>query len=215
MKSKKKIAIGSKRPSFLPSYKAVRNGKKSNIADNGNLRKVYGWDTKSWSYYDQPILGFLNKNIGRNFNDIKSELYSIYTKQQERYILNLIINRRVLDKRYSGLNDIFFVNENGCLQKSENKKVYRKTSNSFNQIKLIDGKNYYKREGIWYEVEVKIAKKGWFFPDAFDRHSYLHYIKYNINRTGVYGSRNTYSYNKVIVSKRQLNKREIKKCQLR
>lgn len=214
MKNKKKITIGSKRPSFLPSYKSVRNGKKSNIVDNGNLRKVYGWDTKSWSYYDKPIVGFLNKNIGKFFNDVKSELYSIYTKEREHYILNLIIDRRVLDKRYCGLNNVFFVDENGYLRKSVNKKVYHKTSNSFNQIKLIDGKNYYKREGIWYEVEVKVAKKGWFFPDAFNRHSYSYYLKYNINRTGVYGSRNTYSYNKVIVSKKQLNKREIKRLEL-
>lgn len=74
-----------------------------------SMKHRYGWDTKSFNENLRPLYGFIRKSVGRVWDDVYSEICSVFDKRS-------VINQHILDHlfRYVETKNIY-VAEDGEL----------------------------------------------------------------------------------------------------
>lgn len=197
-----------------------------------------GRGTKRFTDVLGPLRGYLRQQIGRPWDKVYSELCQHFNKNSvsQSHVLDhvkdyveLKIQYVLKGKKkfpydtqgvpvYSSSDkhfQLFVCPESGILKMAPIRnwrKEYRKSQEK-DRPKCIDGKFYMEdSDKIWYELEIEyVPKKEWHLVIAFDV----------FKKTTVFGSKwnfYNYTYGKECCyakSKRQLNKKEIRKLKLR
>src|SRR3989344_1635830 len=114
----------------------------------------FGWNTKSSGDFLSPLYGFLEKSIGRNWNDVYSEIRAVANKDslpgyhlfQHLY---QYVSLRDVHRSYA----TFFVDDDNILQKNYfGWSHYKKSYGPVEKIEFPDGFCFELRKGLWFEV---------------------------------------------------------------
>lgn len=174
----------------------------------------------NWKYMHK----YLKAQVGRPWNDVWADIAATHdvrnygeaqfreAAKDEVYFDVYLTEDGMFDRKggrlYSYRRDTFYVDEDGILKALPQDKRYRYTPPESKIVRL-NGLEYYKYDGIWYEVvsrplkEIRSIKLDWlpslrmYYKDIF----------------GVYHDecQRTYNESIALVSKRQVGKRVIRR----
>ena len=118
-------------------------------------RRQFGWDGKELGDRLAPLYGFLEKNCGRQWDDVYSEICehadmrSIRGYHLRQHVWNYVVPNNY-DVGHVGRYGPFFVDADGTLQK-EKPHVWTYRPPKTNPKIVVDGDRYYEKiEGFWY-----------------------------------------------------------------
>lgn len=199
------------------------------ISSIGSVHKGRGWREVRSKHY-KLFEKILKKNIGRNWNTVYSELCELYTRPEERRLLDEYVQWEVNNVWYgwsgSAMYSDFFSDNSGILRfrgEKPNKYRSRKIPSP-----LFDGK-YIKVKGVWYEYTFTRLKEH-SVPSVHDmtfqywrelENEYC-FLKYDRELKG-FDPHNSIKYSKVHpslyttlsrISRRTLNSKEIRNFRL-
>lgn len=188
-----------------------------------SMRKGIGYDGKEQTDVLGPLKRFLTKNVGRRWDDVWSEVCEHtqdFMGDHLRRHVSLYVEVNVHEEDGKLVNDRgipvgiwrdeFYVDLDGILRKVNEYRRYRHKKPEQNVFHM-DGKDFYKHEGIWYRVKFGTPLVRWFnykkigfFPteDVFGKSAYF-------NEDGAILDQNRKA--KVCIFKEQACKKECKR----
>lgn len=163
----------------IPAKGYKKRQKKTPLDEQPRREKItapYGWDTKEFSDLIGPLRGYLNKQVGRPWDKIWSEVCANLriTSVSQSHIRdhvemevekNVVMvgkvpypssNRRWARDGYPLSGDQLYVNPNtGLLCKTKPSRRYVRPKQKLSFF-AIGGKWYHAKNGIWYRLEMKM-----------------------------------------------------------
>lgn len=206
-------------------YTYVKPSNKDLSADLKNeYKKAKHFGGKEQSYEYRPIRNFLNSRVGKNWDDIYSEMskeFSGYTGSILKDAINFHVTFKVyldengewrdsqdrrIEPSFSSWTQFFVHPKTNALCKiAGDRERYRRKKYPKTIVQL-NGKRYYKFEEIWYEVEVEklpSTKSDVFYQDElFSRRNW------SIDSFKAYRK---YGESLICISKKQANSRICRK----
>lgn len=172
----------------------------------------------------QPLKRLLEKNIGRPWAKVYSELCKNHSKTFDRYnlehCLSWMVSKEAQDPLWNGWNfrvrEGFYVDEKGLLQNTPEDNSWKYRHNPRPPVAIDD--KYIKVKGVWYEYTFAIVE----IPKWMEKFTQLVQDR-KMGRDNVYSQEIRAEYGQYvkisntpgcIKSRRQLNSREIKKLRL-
>lgn len=211
--------------------------------DDGPLRDSMSWNrngrTKHFNDHLTPVKRFLEKQVGRLWNDVWSEVceHASLNSVQGRHLREHIegyVERYVIevrnkvpyvrapynfypDREGDGLRalspgELWVHPETGILHKNGNYKT-NDPKHENPDLKIIDEIYYGRRDGVWYELEMRPIARGSFYSG---RDVFLNLDISGWDDASIYDSRidkvqRFYGKPVCCIGKRQLNKKDKKK----
>lgn len=237
----------TERPRAHSGDKTTRKGYKKQLGKEGLDRvkrepiKAMKGDSREFTDVLGPLVGFLNKNVGRPWDKIFSEICEVLPAKggvsishaRDHLFRFVAQDVKLINKKpcYSKphrtfsifskdvdvpISEQFFVHpDSKVLLKNKYWRSYRWRKGDFKPLAVeIDGNHYIEMDGVWYQVELK----------TLDLNKETQVVDVLLRRSFYFDSRH-HSYSElriaygnghtIATSKRQLNTREIKKLNLR
>jgi hypothetical protein len=152
---------------------------------SGSQGRTYGWERKEFTDLLGPLKGWVKKQVGRPWNLVYSEVCAVLDKRKltHKHVLDHLFNwvaRTVVlcqDKIWREPEMVgfewrsppeFYVHPKNGLLLANKKRKDRDKKKPVEVVKLKDGAEYRKLNGLWYYVRVRaLSKEEWAWsPDG-------------------------------------------------
>lgn len=149
-----------------PKFDVYNIDKYEDVHRQEGMKERLGWDGKEQTDLLGPVQRFLQKSVGRRWDDVWSEIcehnkdvMGSHLKDHIKWMVETDLvrdeNGELVDSKGSPMRGWmnFYVNpDNGVLTKGESRSRFKYRPTYTQRIYNIDGQDYYKFDGIWYRV---------------------------------------------------------------
>lgn len=226
----------ARRGSGYLDYRAVRRKKRR---QKDTLKESYskkGYDLrKSESDRLSPLRRMLQKNSGRKWDDVYSEICKscdvrgirgYHLRDHVRYMVDMNTYRdengkvwiRAQWREYcpedTHYGDELYVDPEGYLRHIPRKNSSRRRRNSNENLKKINGAYFARKEGIWYKLTTVPAPK-LYNAQKYNWISRADYCDAILGECSRYDLRRFYNEYIYAIDKKQLNRKELRKLNLK